>query len=205
MTCPNTPEPAQKQKRYGQHYPTPMKAKVQGAVELAKKHGFDFQKEDIFKDYGVSCSSGYEIIKSQSSRRRHHNPSLSETRGCKSVITPSQTKEMKSIIETKGFEVRALTWKQLGLEAGVETSGRTIQRVMETLDYHKCVACQKGLVSEKTAKNQITFACTMLEKYPDPEDWDRIRFSDEVHFGWGPQGKLRIIRKPGQQYCHDCI
>ena len=45
----------------------------------------------------------------------------------------------------------------------------------------------------------------MLARYPNPEDWDRVRFSDEVHFGWGPQHHLRIIRKPGQRYCVDCI
>ena len=45
----------------------------------------------------------------------------------------------------------------------------------------------------------------MLEKYDSPEDWYIVRFSDEVHFGWGPQGKLRIIRTPGQRYCSDCI
>lgn len=43
----------------------------------------------------------------------------------------------------------------------------------------------------------------MKERYPKPEDWYRVRFSDEVHFGYGPQGKLRIIRKPGEQYCPD--
>ena len=45
----------------------------------------------------------------------------------------------------------------------------------------------------------------MLEKYPEPEDWDWVRFSDEVHFGWGPQHQLRIIPKPWEQYYVDCI
>ena len=30
-------------------------------------------------------------------------------------------------------------------------------------------------------------------------DWKKVRFSDEVHFGRGPQRKLRIIRKPGER------
>jgi hypothetical protein len=45
----------------------------------------------------------------------------------------------------------------------------------------------------------------MLERYPRPEDWHHVRFSDEVHFGWGPQGKILIIRKPDMRYCQDCI
>ena len=45
----------------------------------------------------------------------------------------------------------------------------------------------------------------MRGRYPEPEDWYRVRFSDEVHWGVGPQGKQRIIRKPGERYCTDCI
>ena len=45
----------------------------------------------------------------------------------------------------------------------------------------------------------------MLEKYSEWEDWHHVRFSDEIHFGWDPQGKLRIIRKPGERYCQNCI
>ena len=45
----------------------------------------------------------------------------------------------------------------------------------------------------------------MKERYLRPRNWHRIRFSDEVDFGYGLQGKLYIIRKPGKQYCLDCI
>ena len=45
----------------------------------------------------------------------------------------------------------------------------------------------------------------MLQRHPEPEDWDRVRFSDEVHFGWGAQRQLCIIRKPGERYCINCI
>ena len=45
----------------------------------------------------------------------------------------------------------------------------------------------------------------MLNNYPEKEDWYRVRFSDEVHFGCSSKGKLPIIRKPGQRYCQDCV
>jgi hypothetical protein len=45
----------------------------------------------------------------------------------------------------------------------------------------------------------------MLERYPEPSDWYRIRFSDEVHWVIGPQGSIYIIRRPGERYCSDCI
>ena len=34
---------------------------------------------------------------------------------------------------------------------------------------------------------------------------EKVRFSDEIHFGRGPQRKLCIIRQPEQRTCDDCI
>lgn len=69
----------------------------------------------------------------------------------------------------------------------------------------KCVSCKKGRVNAKTAVKRVEWSTIMLDRYPEPEDWDRVRFSDEVHFGWGPQGKLLIIRISGERYCQDFI
>ena len=57
-------------------------------------------------------------------------------------------------------------------------------------------------MNEKTAKDRMNWATVMLERYPQPEDWHRV---DEVHFGYGTQDKLRIIRKVGMCYCQECI
>ena len=65
--------------------------------------------------------------------------------------------------------------------------------------------CQRGWQSPKSAANRVEYATVMLQRHPEPEDWDRVRFSDEVHFGWGAQRQLRIIRKPGERYCITCI
>lgn len=105
----------------------------------------------------------------------------------------------------EGFEARALTWAQLGMEVGLDCSDRTIQRAMETLNYRKCVACKKFWVNERLKEKRRDWADYMLKKYPDPEDWKRVRFSDECHFGYGQIGKLRIIRKPKERYCPECI
>ena len=96
---------------------------------------------------------------------------------------------MEQIIEKEEIAGRALTWKQLGLEA----SGETVKRMMGTLDYRKCIACRKGWVKPEIALRRLEYARHMLEKYPKPEDWYHVRFSDEVYFGWGPQGKLTYL------------
>jgi hypothetical protein len=45
----------------------------------------------------------------------------------------------------------------------------------------------------------------MHQKYSEPEHWRCVRFSDEVHWSVGPEGKCKIIRKLGERHCLDCI
>ena len=40
----------------------------------------------------------------------------------------------------------------------------------------------------------------MLELCPEPEDWHNVLFSDEIYFGWGPEGNVRILRRDGERY-----
>lgn len=98
-----------------------------------------------------------------------------------------------------------MTWQQLGFEVGLEYTGETVKKALRSMNYRKCVSCKKGWVNEKTARDRKAWAEVMKAKYPRPEGWYRMRFSDEVHFGYGPQAKLRIIRKPRERYCPDCI
>lgn len=79
------------------------------------------------------------------------------------------------------------------------------ERQWGTMEYHKCIACRMGWVNKKTRKDRLEYATVMLQRYPNPQDWYRVRYSEEVHFGYGPQDKLHIIRKPGMRYCHSSI
>ena len=185
--------------------PTPVKARVQGAYDYCQWAGIKGQTEAIIRYNGLSHSTGWRIIRSRNPRRLNHDSTQKERRGRKSIITPEHMKEMERILENEGIEGRALTWAQLGMEVGLDCHGDTIKRAMEDMNYRKCIACQRGWVNQKTAQRRLEWARYMLEKYPEPDDWKRVRFSDECHFGWGDQQKLRIIRKPGQRYCYDCI
>ena len=40
----------------------------------------------------------------------------------------------------------------------------------------------------------------MLKERPNPEDWEKVLFTNQCHFTWGPKGKLLIIRKRGERY-----
>lgn len=54
-------------------------------------------------------------------------------------------------------------------------------------------------------QKRVEYSEMMLAKYLKPKQWNRVRFSDEVHFEYGPEGKLRIIRQLGTRYRWDCI
>ena len=188
------------------HYFTNAGAKVRDAAEFCDRIGIEHFKEDIFRTFNVSSREGWRFLNDRnSSRRLGNDPNVEDHRGSQPLISPKKIREMERILETEGIEARAYTWEQLGFEVGLECSGRTVKRAMGTMEYHKCIACRRGWVNEKTAKDRLNWATTMLQKYPHPEDWHRVRFSDEVHFGYGTQDKLRIIRKAGMRYCQDCI
>ena len=188
------------------HYFTPARAKVRGAVQFCERMGIEYFKGDVFRTFNVSHRQGYEFLRNNlSSRRFHNNPEQEETRGRHRLISAEKLREMERILQEEGIEARTITWEQLGYEVGLECTEQTIKNAMGCMNYRKYIACKKGWVNEKIARDRKAWAQVMKERYPKPEDWCRVRFSDEVHFGYDPQGKLRIIRKLGERYCPDCI
>ena len=45
----------------------------------------------------------------------------------------------------------------------------------------------------------------MLAKYPTPQYWRKVRFSDKVHFGYDSQGRVWVTRKLGERFCPNYI
>ena len=187
---------------------TPKKAKIKGAAEFMDAKGITYLHSDLFRFYGVNKQQGWAILsdKSDESSRRHYNRQTSpEKRGRKALLSPSQVRQADRFLQDVGWDARVLTWPQLAQELDFGVSGRTLQRALGSLEYSKCIACTKGWVSQRCAKIRVKHAETLLALKPEPQDWHDVRFSDEVHCRVGPQGKLRIVRKPGERYCGDCI
>ena len=162
-------------------------------------------KREVFEFFGVGHTRGYKILNDQETNRRHGHTNKSETRGQPRKLSKKQIDRMDEILQTWGLEGRSLTWNQLG--AAAETSSiswRTIQRAMHERNYRKCLACTKTYVPKDLMIAQKDWAWNKRNTY-SLNDWKRVRFSDEVHFGRGPQRRLRIIRKPGERTCQDCI
>lgn len=187
-------------------YPTPTKAKIQAVAEFNDARKIRYAKIDLFDHFGVSHRTGWRMLQAESSRRAHHQKKQ-ETRGRKKAISSDIIQQMQEIIENEGIQARAMTWHQLTVRVGLIGCNHvhfdTVRRTMQDLEYHKCLACTRSWLAPNLRMKRRTFANMRLGW--KLEDWQRVRFSDEVHFGRGPQRQLMIIRRPGERYCFDCI
>jgi hypothetical protein len=167
---------------HAQHQ-TPRKAKVRGTVEYLEAKGIPYFKQDIFNHFGVSHRQGWAMISGASEDRRHHNTTGIEKRGRPLKISNWHLKEMDRLIKEEGFEVRKLSWVELGFEVSLEgVDSRIIAHAMgNSMSYSKCIACQKKWCNRSTAKHRKEWSVVMKERYPEPHQWYRVRFSDEVH------------------------
>ena len=155
MTPPNTP---QKPHRPNQEWHTPKRAQIKFLRE--QKH-LTFRQ--IEQDTGVPHNTAFRLYRN-GERRKHSGPYGKSNRGKNSrIVKPYHLESMVQLLKMEGFEARALTWAQLGMEVGLDCSDRTIQRAMETLNYRKCVACKKFWVNERLKEKRRDWADYMLE------------------------------------------
>jgi transposase len=175
------------------------------------KKGFPYSKEEVFDHFDVGRTQGYEILKKPEARRVHYNPLATDYR------SESHRKVTKEHIE------RIEEWFEAGIEAGegdsqwlpletiayeldIDITKRAMQKNLSSFtDYRRYIACQKEWISPNLKARRVEFCRKMLEERPSKEDYRDIRYSDEVHVGYGPRGKLHIYRKPGQRQYPNCI
>ena len=111
--------------------------------------------QDVFRHFNVSHTQGHEFPRAVSSSCRLNNDIIrEETRGRPRIISANKIREMERILQEEGIEARAMTWQQLGFEVGLECTGETVKMTLGSIDYRKCIACKKGWVNEKTARDR---------------------------------------------------
>jgi len=193
------------------HWDTPHKAALQAQAKLVETealydiNGKPFTRSRLFTQQRVPPTSGYRITNSDDPRRLGHSEIRKETRGRKSHFTKRDERAVEFVLWREGYKGRVLSWDALALEAGVDASGRTVRRHLRQKDYRRCLACQRSWVAPALAETRVRFACEMLAKYPTLTHWRNVRFSDEVHLGYGPSGRAWVTRTPGEQCCPACV
>lgn len=108
---------------------------------------------------------------------------------------------MWGVVAVQGDAAGDYNWAKLAKAAGVEVvvNPRTLHRTMGTLGYRKCLSCGHGVVHRRCREKRVDWARRMLEAYPSTSDWRRVRFSVELHFGFGLGGKVRLLPRPGER------
>ncbi|CAI6087300.1 unnamed protein product [Clonostachys chloroleuca] len=160
----------------GKQHNTPKKARIRGAYEFLRAKGLSFHKTELFDFFHISQRSGNRILAAGSSRRRHNNPDLQETRGRPSKLSEGDLDKLERLYDEEGFEAKALPWTAAAIEAGIETE-ITDQTIRSR-------AASRGLYKRLAAEVAFTTAYNVI-------------FSDECHFGYGDEGRYYIARKRG--------
>ncbi len=174
------------------HYDIPQKSCVQGAHKYMLTRRISYDPRNVFEYFSMKERTGYNIIQSGASFRTHHNSEF-EAHGRKYKITSKQVREADHLLQDDnlGLEAKALPWEAVTAEVEIEVTRQTICKTMNVaLGYGKCLAYVKGHQSEHAKAKRMEWALFMLAKYPLKEDWQHIRFSNEIHFGYGPEDQL---------------
>ncbi|CEJ93727.1 hypothetical protein VHEMI09298 [[Torrubiella] hemipterigena] len=186
------------------HTDASKKAMVRGTISYLESQGLPINKSAIFRHFGVTRSQGYSAMVVPASQR--NDPSWEETRGRPAKLSAEDQEKMERILWDPRYEAMSLNWTTLASEAGIASScnARTIHRAMGTLGYRICRRCGRSSVGLKSKEKRVEYARRMLERRSQPQDWRTVRFSGELHFGFGLDGQVRIVPKPGETHCATC-
>ncbi len=124
-------------------------------------------KKAVFCYNGVSQATWYRILRLSNPRTLKNDLIRKKTCDCRSFISPREKYRMEPILENESLKRQALKWQQLGFELGLDVSEATIWRTLSKIDYHRCLACQRGWQSPKSAANWVKCANVILEMHPE--------------------------------------
>ncbi|KAK3311553.1 uncharacterized protein B0T15DRAFT_79628 [Chaetomium strumarium] len=195
------------------HHSSITKYKVQGTVDFLRGRGLLgqgrlFTHQQVFEHFNISRTSGYKML----NEPREVEPvafhsNSPDPRGRKKLLDHQSLVQIERCIDQGVFDGRNISWKDVPSAAGldIQVSGRTVRRAIRELNYRRCISCDEEYRSSQSREKRVEHARTMLEKFPEPSDWYRVRFSGDCHFGWGPTGEVSVLRQPWERFCPDCM
>lgn len=193
---PQTPAP--------EHIPQPdtvKSAKIEGASECLKAKGIPHDPREIFEHFDVKQRSCYNYIaEGASARTRKHRIDLIETRGRATKMTGAQVREVDHFLEEVDIksETQRLPWQGVAWSLDLDVNAETLRRTMrEALTWGKYDACVQEELPQRTQDDRVRWCRKNQRIHPTLKSWKRVRWSDEFHAGFGPEGQLKIFRKRG--------
>ena len=128
-------------------WPTPNKTRVKTLY-----HNSHFSKKVIARTIlDMTVSTVRRILKSDTTHRTGTNRS-----GRPYILTPEQVDQVIQFLG-KNFQRRALPWRNLVAECGLDYSPDTLRRELANRGYHKCVAYPKPFIFESARQQPLEF------------------------------------------------
>ncbi|KAK3192279.1 hypothetical protein K4F52_001492 [Lecanicillium sp. MT-2017a] len=183
------------------------KAMVRGTISYLESQGLPVNKSAIFRHFQLSRSQGYAALSpSPITPSKSQDPEWEETRGRPSKLSQGDQLKMERILWDDLYANMNLNWAGLARIAGVDAAcnPRTLHRAMGTLSYRLCLQCRNSSVQKKSRERRVEHARKMLEMLPQAAEWRKVRFSGELHFGFGLHGMVRLLPRPGEGTCAEC-
>lgn len=173
---------------------TPKKQRIAGGAQALEAKGIPYTQkflEDTFeasnKQVRNALSSSTERTKKRSQLKARNHEKLSERDVDRVCQFLDENEEM----------AKDLTWAELVDQFGFPIHWVTMRNRLHKRGYFIFRSVSFEWIDEELAKYRVRWCEIMLQRYPNKEDWYHIRWSDETHFGWGPEGPKTILRKRG--------
>jgi hypothetical protein len=120
---------------------------------------------------------------------------LPDTRGRPRLLTDTEIQRMDNALWWDGWTARSLSWVRLAeycdvLHDNKLPNSKTIQKAMEARGWVTRKAVRKIHETKETMALRLRF----YEYFGhwSLKDWKRVRFSDEKHWGAGPQRTVYV-------------
>ena len=183
------------------HVDTPIRSEIRA---LRKIKGNTYEK--LAEKYKIAISTVRRVIAAPSARRHGHDGP--ERRGRKQKYTDEDLDRMVDLITKNGWDRHNLRWSDIPLSLDGDVpmaSYNTIRSHLQRRSIGYFIAKSQPQIEDWKAKKRLEWAIRMLQLRPNPADWEDVLWSDKCHFGWGPEGPVRILRAIGTRNNVDCI
>ena len=130
-------------------------------------------------------------------------PSNRNRSGRPVLFTDTEKQELIAFV-TRDRRTRRLSWEEITAEMGYACSPKTVQRVVQSMGYHKRIPRRKFNARPDNRPRRVQWAQERLSwTY---EEWKRVLWTDESSFSTAGFGhRPWVIRSPEEEYHPDCI
>ncbi|OCK94950.1 uncharacterized protein K441DRAFT_718472, partial [Cenococcum geophilum 1.58] len=200
------------------HPKTPSRCGVLWCKVIQQKLGIQIPKDFVREITGIPERTQSEILRSKQARTLHNQEDAGpDPRGRKPYVTRKDTAAIGAYLDdpTVSIDEKGKPWQDIAESASVTLPNtphfkprgyRTVEAraIREACkrdeDLITAVCAEEKELSPRQAKERLNWVDIQLDTRPHSKDFEDVVFSDEFHFGIGPQTTKKIKRRRGRKY-----